>query len=367
MHRARPRVALACPECAHPVHAKVSPRGTRFFAHDSAAPTCVMAGESLEHHLLKLELATAIRAADHQAELEVRGPDGTWRADVLSSSLDGMSRMAWEAQLSPIRIEEIRQRTQRVAADGVGICWVSTRMRPWLGAVPSVVVTPPTSDDPDWQVVAGLARFVIEACDVHERPWQCPVGAHGHWCSLGITLPRFVGQVLESCVMTHRPAERIHWSFGSWSEVWSSRHHIADAERFGEAERKGRERQARENLEWRARRWPEANRFLVEEWQGALSERIRQNLHSAVAEWIRIETGKEPTFKPQWIAWDWACGVPVCVDGRPYGVVHPDPTKINWQHFSRLITFAATNSDRESLLSSAPAGARIVTPLSSMP
>ncbi|MDZ5446542.1 hypothetical protein U2F26_28115 [Micromonospora sp. 4G57] len=30
----------------------------------------------MEHHLLKLELATAVRAADWHAELEVRSPDG---------------------------------------------------------------------------------------------------------------------------------------------------------------------------------------------------------------------------------------------------------------------------------------------------
>ncbi|MFE2149290.1 hypothetical protein ACFXAO_04575 [Streptomyces lavendulae] len=68
---------------------------------DGNAP-CAPAGESMEHHLLKLELATCIGAAGHHAELEVRGPDGDWRADVMASGPDGRTRMAWEAQLSPI-------------------------------------------------------------------------------------------------------------------------------------------------------------------------------------------------------------------------------------------------------------------------
>lgn len=326
-----------------------------------------MAGESLEHHLLKLELATAIRAVGHQAQLEVPGPDGNWRADVLSSSHNSTIRMAWEAQLSPVSIEEIQQRTRRIIDDRVGICWVSTRLHPWLGAALSIVVNPPTTDEADWQVAAGLARFEIEACDVHERHWQCPLGEHGHWRSLESTLPTFVRQVLEGCVMAHKPAERLYLSRCSWSEVWSSPHHIAAAARFGEVERKGRKRQARESLEWRARRWPEANRFLVQEWQGILSECTRRNLHSAVAQLIRTETGKEPTFKPQWVAGNWACGVPVCVDGRPYGVIHPDPSRVDWQLFSRLVMFVATNPDRDALLRSAPEGTRVVTPLSSVP
>lgn len=54
---------MHCPECAHPLHAKVSRYGLRFFAHDPGSPTCALAGESMEHHLLKLELATVVRAA----------------------------------------------------------------------------------------------------------------------------------------------------------------------------------------------------------------------------------------------------------------------------------------------------------------
>ncbi|WP_431676030.1 competence protein CoiA [Kitasatospora sp. KL5] len=132
VHRARPRVPLTCPECGHGVHAKLSPARMRFFAHDAGAPQCTLAGESMEHHLLKLQLAGEIRAAGWLAELEVRAPDGTWRADVMASSPNGARRIAWEAQLSAITEDEIRARTERYAAAGIGVCWVASRPRRWL-------------------------------------------------------------------------------------------------------------------------------------------------------------------------------------------------------------------------------------------
>ncbi|MFI9323314.1 hypothetical protein ACIGXI_26540 [Kitasatospora aureofaciens] len=63
VHRVGPRVPLGCPECGHGVHAKVSATGMRFFSHDRGAPTCALTQESMEHHLTKLQLAHAIRAA----------------------------------------------------------------------------------------------------------------------------------------------------------------------------------------------------------------------------------------------------------------------------------------------------------------
>lgn len=65
------------------MHAKVSPkpRRLRFFAHAANSPTCALAaGETIDHHLLKLELANAARTTGAHAELEVRGPEGDWRA-----------------------------------------------------------------------------------------------------------------------------------------------------------------------------------------------------------------------------------------------------------------------------------------------
>ena len=106
---------------------------------------CALSNESLEHHLLKLELATAVRAADWHAELEVSAPDGSWRADVLASSHDGVRRIAWKAQLSPITDDDIGERTERYEHAGIDVCWVGPAEArvPWLGVVPSIRVQEP--------------------------------------------------------------------------------------------------------------------------------------------------------------------------------------------------------------------------------
>ncbi len=145
VYKVWPRIALRCPECGHGVHARLSRRRLRHFAHDSGRPPdCAWLNESLEHHLLKLELATALRAAGWHADLEIRAQDGTWRADVLASSHDGVRRMAFEVQLSPITDDDIAERTARYQHEGIDVCWVSTNDRPsWMGLVPSVQVREP--------------------------------------------------------------------------------------------------------------------------------------------------------------------------------------------------------------------------------
>jgi competence CoiA-like predicted nuclease len=105
---------LTCPECGHGVHAKLSPRRTRYFAHDPGrSPQCQLAVESADHHLLKLVLAEVIRRAGWSADLEVPAPDGSWRADVMAISGADGDRVAWEAQLSPITDDDIQMRTDR--------------------------------------------------------------------------------------------------------------------------------------------------------------------------------------------------------------------------------------------------------------
>ncbi|GAA3299135.1 hypothetical protein GCM10020295_36550 [Streptomyces cinereospinus] len=162
VYRVRPRVSLTCPECGWGVHAKRSPRRARYFAHNPGRPPdCQLSNESVEHHLLKLELATVVRASGWHAELEVRAPDGSWRADVMASAPDGGRRMAWEAQLSPITLDDLRERTGRYTDAGIGVCWVSPRDDgvPWLGAVPAVRVTPPPQGATEWTVADGIAQF----------------------------------------------------------------------------------------------------------------------------------------------------------------------------------------------------------------
>ncbi|MEV7123774.1 competence protein CoiA family protein [Kitasatospora griseola] len=157
--KARPAAPLTCPECLHPVHAKISYSGLRFFAHAPRPPHCEIAlqGESEAHHLLKLELAGAARDAGAHAELEVRSADGSWRADVLAADPAGTWRMALEAQLSPITADHITARTERMLANDVTSCWFSDRPRPpWLGTVPSLRLA---ATDAGLVVAEGLVKF----------------------------------------------------------------------------------------------------------------------------------------------------------------------------------------------------------------
>ncbi|MEU0939362.1 hypothetical protein [Embleya sp. NPDC005971] len=89
--KVKPPAPITFAECRHPMYAKTSRSGMQFFAHAPHAPGCEIAreGESEAHHLLKLDLAWAGRDAGAHAELEVRAPDGSWRADVLASASDG--------------------------------------------------------------------------------------------------------------------------------------------------------------------------------------------------------------------------------------------------------------------------------------
>ncbi|MGW2920799.1 competence protein CoiA family protein [Streptomyces angustmyceticus] len=128
--KTRPRAPITCDECHHPMYAKTSRAGLRFFAHAPGAPTCALGLESVAHHLLKLELATAARDAGAHAELEVPGPDGAWRADVLATDPAGAWTTALEAQLAPITGADITARTEKMHADGVASIWFSDRPRP---------------------------------------------------------------------------------------------------------------------------------------------------------------------------------------------------------------------------------------------
>lgn len=159
--KVKPRAPITCVECRHPMYAKTSRAGMRFFAHAPHAPDCEIAreGESEAHHLLKLELAWAARDAGAHAELEVRAPDGSWRADVLASAPDGSWRIALEAQLSPITDTDIAARTERMRQHGVAACWFSDRPRPpWLGTIPSVRVAR-VQDGGPLGIEEGLVRF----------------------------------------------------------------------------------------------------------------------------------------------------------------------------------------------------------------
>ncbi|MCX5346197.1 competence protein CoiA family protein [Streptomyces atratus] len=239
VYKASPRVALTCPECTWGVHAKHSPKRVRFFCHDGGRPPeCSLANESWEHHMLKLEMAGAIRAAGWFAELEVAAADGSWRADVMATSPDSEQRMAWEAQLSPATVEDIAARTGRYAAEGVSVCWVSPHKRPpvWLGAVPSVRVRAPEGVDESWVVDDGLGSFVSSG-----------------WFFQEAELAQFVRWVLRGqlrpwrSLPPHREVTRIVGEETRWfvRDLWWASRQSAEAQSAYERERKQRAEDAR--------------------------------------------------------------------------------------------------------------------------
>ena len=243
--KVRPPAPLICDECHHPMYAKVSRNGLRFFAHAAGAPNCALALETLAHHLFKLELANAARDAGAQAELEVRGPDGTWRADVLASDHGGTWRMALEAQLSPITADDISARTERMRADGVTSIWFGGRARPpWLGTVPSVRLT--WQDDSPCLIIAeGLMRF-------DGRRWN----------AVPATLVEFLGWVFTRRILPHRPSADFRSPLTPLAQVWTAQRymraetkHLADQEaravaRMSAEERKRDEIRRKNLLTW---------------------------------------------------------------------------------------------------------------------
>ena len=215
---------LTCDECHHPMYAKKSSNKLRFFAHAPGAPNCELALETFAHHMLKLELANAARDAEAHAEMEVRSPDGSWRADVMASDHGGAWRMALEAQLSHITDDDITARTERMRADGVPSIWFSDRKRPlWLGVVPSVRLARP--DDSQHLVIAqGLAKF------------------SSGWEGVSATLVQFLGWAFTGRIVAHR--QRV--SLDGPALLWTAPHYIqAEAEYFAELERERRIQEAR--------------------------------------------------------------------------------------------------------------------------
>lgn len=208
VHRVTPRAVLHCTHCRHRMHAKQSVAGLRYFAHDPDGPECSLGLETMEHRLLKLQLATAARAAGHQADLEVRGPDGRWRADVLVTTGDGR-RMAWEAQMSSITVDAVRRRTANLEADSVAVCWVVVEgHRPWMPHVPAIRVRPPAERADPWLVITGLFRWT---------------GLH--WDPVQADLDDFVAWSLDERVVPRRfTPPRKYWVGG-----WTAPRYLAQA------------------------------------------------------------------------------------------------------------------------------------------
>ncbi|WP_406073227.1 competence protein CoiA family protein [Streptomyces virginiae] len=345
--KVKPSAPIVCAECRHPMYAKVSYSGLRFFAHAPHAPDCEIAlqGESEAHHLLKLELASAARDAGGHAELEVRAPNGSWRADVLASDPAGTWRMALEAQLSPITAVDITARTERMREDGVTACWFSDRpCPPWLGTVPSLRLT---TTDNGVLVAEGLVKF---AQDGWAAAPQVPVADFLRWVFTGKVAP-------------HAPRRHLFFPQRQLAQVWTAPQYAATEDVFlVEKEKRDREleeqrarymakaaekragidakntvsRQAALELATAAER--DARRLhrglAGEQWQARLMRRpgVREAVeHLAREHKITATVGLSITDHR------WAGGTPLIdEDGVPYAVFTPESGLVNGEAFRLL-------------------------------
>jgi hypothetical protein len=387
VYKVRPRVTLRCPECGHGVHARVSRRGLRHFAHDPGRPDdCDWLNESLEHHQLKLALATTVRATGWRAELEVTGPDGAWRADVLAASPVGTRRIAWEAQLSPITDDDIHDRTVRYWADDVDVCWVSPAAgTPWLGIVPSIRVAV-RGEGNNLAVVDGAAEFRFR-----EGSWRIPPNLalveFVRWVQDELlvfhqVLPRYRririgagGYVRRQAIWTSQPSidtEARHEAMRQRQDAWKRRQQEEAEARRKEEERLRQEqleaerlRQEKQREEWRQERqrqweiqreqdrlrWEAEKRQQQEEariaeqerqrqervetqaaarWGNELSETRARELRTSVAEYLwKRELTKATTFDPAGPTAGLAYGTAVHLRGRLYGVLRPSPASLH--------------------------------------
>ncbi|MFF7249990.1 competence protein CoiA [Embleya sp. NPDC008237] len=277
--RVRPRAPVVCDECGHPMIAKTSRAGLRFFAHAPGAPACALGLESLAHHLLKLELAGAARDAGAHAELEVRGPDGSWRADVLAGDPAGTWRTALEAQLSPLTDADITARTERMRADGVTSIWFSDRARPpWLGTVPSIRLA--TRDGDAGLVVAeGLVKF-------RDARWrsapQVPVADFLRWAFTGKVVP-------------HAPRTHLEYPLRQLSQVWTAPQYIA-AEHTHLAEEERRRRLQEEQT--RAREQAREKKRDGIRARNAVSRAKALAEATAAEQLARLDREREPRPRP---------------------------------------------------------------------
>ncbi|MFB7763600.1 competence protein CoiA family protein [Streptomyces xiamenensis] len=352
--RARPAAPLFCDECRHRMHAKVSRTGLRFFAHSPGAPQCSLAAETLAHHLLKLELASAAREAGAHAELEVRGPDGAWRADVMASDPAGAWRMALEAQLSPITEDEIAARTERMQAGAAPPVWFTEQRRLlWFGRVPWARVEAVSGR---LVVVEGLAKFSGQGWE--EGP-RVPLAGFLHWL--------FTGQLV-----LHRPQAAVRPPVRARLLIWTTPRHVqAESQHLAQVERRAREREVEERriraemeklraaqreqdrveLEGRAR-----HRAAIK----ALEER-RAALEKPVADFILRHTGEEAYIEARGVP-EFAMGVPVCLGNRRVAVLCPVAGRVAAvrEDLKRLVVFVASERERQRIAEHSLPGQKII-------
>lgn len=262
VHRVK-ELCLTCPECGGRLFARASQHGIRHFYHQVRPLDCELANESPEHHLLKLELAMAARAAGWRAELEVSSAARNWRADVMVFDEGGRPFMALEAQLSPMTPDEARMRTDRYAQDGVAVCWIALQDRPWERVVPSLKVHFPGRRGEGWKVWGGMLRYVWAPRTLKTK---------GKWERITCPLGEAVSWILEGRVHTHTaPSGTVWWTAPAYEELAATRARLeAEAQAAKRAAAAERERQEAERRRQAVERRARERQAELEELQAEL-------------------------------------------------------------------------------------------------
>jgi len=352
------------------MHAKISPRGLRFFAHDAANRECSLTGETIEHRLLKSALAAAVRVAGWHAALEVTAPDRSWRADVLATSPDGSRTVAWEAQLASQHEEDTLSRTARYNGVGIEVVWVFDQ--PAQHNVPMIEVK---IGETGITVAGPIVRLERSRCEADRRcrryrdlPHPPPCPGHGHWVPAELTLERFVSLVCQDAIRRMaipapsppgpgeaEPDQRAAWT----SPVYVRR---AQAIHQGEqttdaAVANERAERWRQQVQEQRRRQHEAERH--EANRMALQERQHRLTPFAVQE-IASRTGHVPWTLPD--DFEHAMGVSVMVNGQPAAVICPIASRITSEIADRLVNavvYVASERERSSIARKCLPGQRI--------
>jgi competence protein CoiA len=329
IYKTKKPAPLSCYECdwrLHLVHKTHGVYDLWFLRHANNAPHCAAktAGEGMQHHLLKLDLAHHARAAGWSAEFEVAAPDGSWRADVMATSPDGKRHAALEAQMAAIPITDIEARTTRYRAEGIEVCWFTDRKTvPWLDNVPSVQIAR-SDDGGPVQVTAGPARFVPEWCEDRDDCGLCecencgagvdgplPCGGHGKWqMAEPLPLERFVTALCANTTRPHRLRAKGWGDDGKWR--WITRAYFDLEEEQIQAEARRQQVIARKIEPERRRR--AAQRAAEQDHQTAINALLQrqQALTKPVVEFVYHEAGTYPQVAEHGTP-DFAMGVPVYV------------------------------------------------------
>ena len=133
-------------------------------------------------------------------------------------------------------VDELRERTARMEASGVPVCWVTDRERPWIGAVPAIRLSLADESGPpvavDAKVVDGTGVFREAWCPRRRcendggAPGPCP--GHGWWRPVepDVDLSVFVAGVLAGTIRAHRTPRYSRFFLESARIVWTTRPHV---------------------------------------------------------------------------------------------------------------------------------------------